>query len=407
MSSCGSRERSRERSTSPFEVGTQRVPPGRRDARPASDDGGRSRSSSPLRRKHSDLIWKRQMRTMLVEHSKFIWNIVSYISNLQAFFDFAIGCGIPSHIVQRAIKDNDPSDDDISFEDCVVQALTVWWLSSNRPAIWKSERIRQGFVKLHMPGIHSCLIKRHLTMYPKPPVPTNQNGLQPSTNGQMSTRPVKYLSMEYITLYLKSIEYYFLRELSMLIRTPENAYGISCITNLPEATFVCIRQEHTCFGLSVKEIQGRVAFHVLAIWYILAKGVYHIIPLMKEMFYDLELEEECADVLDKFPWMTSDIDVFGAKNKTNNIQMGTKVLGKGQKSKSSTTVSQSNCSSISPLNPIRENGEIVDMEEQMPELVDDTENDDSGTSEDQQSQPLITFGQASLNDMGVTNLVKV
>ena len=43
--------------------------------------------------------------------------------------------------------------------------------------------------------------------------------------------------------------------------------------------------------------------------------------------------------------------------------MGTKVLDKGQKSKSSTTAIQSNCSSISPLNPIRENGEMEDMEE--------------------------------------------
>ena len=165
---------------------------------------------------------------------------------------------------------------------------------------------------------------------------------------------------------------------------------------------MCIRQERTCFGLSVKEIQGRIAFHVLAIWYISVKGVYHTIPLIKEMFYDLELEEECAEILDKFPWLTSDIDVSGAKSKTNKIQMGTKVLGKGHKSKSSTTASQSKCSSISPLNPIRENGEIVDMEEQMPELVDDTENDDSGTSGDQQSEPSVTFGQAHLSNMGAT-----
>ena len=34
------------------------------------------------------------------------------------------------------------------------------------------------------------------------------------------------------------------------------------------------------------------------------------------------------------------------------------------------------------------------MEEQMPELVDDTANDNSGASGDQQSQPLITFRQA-------------
>ena len=34
------------------------------------------------------------------------------------------------------------------------------------------------------------------------------------------------------------------------------------------------------------------------------------------------------------------------------------------------------------------------MEEQVPELVENVENDESGTSEGQQSHPLITFGQA-------------
>ena len=33
--------------------------------------------------------------------------------------------------------------------------------------------------------------------------------------------------------------------------------------------------------------------------------------------------------------MTSERDAFGTKNKTNKIQMGSKILGKGQKSKSS------------------------------------------------------------------------
>ena len=121
------------------------------------------------------------MRNMPVEHSKFMWDIVSYISNLQAFFDFAIGCGIPSHMVRKAIEDNDPSDD-ISLEKCVVHAFTVWWLSTNRSAIWKSEKIRQGFVKLHMPGIYACLIERHPTLDPTPPEPTPQNGPQPGTS---------------------------------------------------------------------------------------------------------------------------------------------------------------------------------------------------------------------------------
>ena len=91
---------------------------------------------------------------------------------------------------------------------------------------------------------------------------------------------------------------FFLRELSKLIQTSENAYGIASITNLPDATFVCIRQDHTHFGLLVKEIQGRIAFHLLAIWYILAKEVQDKASLIKEMFYDLELEEECANIFD-------------------------------------------------------------------------------------------------------------
>ena len=126
MDSTRSRESSRERSMSPWVSRTQRVPPRRRDSGPASNDGGRSRSPFPPRRRYPEPIWKRQMRTMPEEHS-----ILSYISNLQAFFDIALDCGIPSHIVQRAIEDNDPSDDDISLDNCVAQVLTVWWLSSN------------------------------------------------------------------------------------------------------------------------------------------------------------------------------------------------------------------------------------------------------------------------------------
>ena len=261
MDSIRSKDRSRERSSSPFVSRTQKVPPRRRDSGLASHVGDRSRSPSPPGRRYPDSIWKQQMRTMPVEHSKFIWDIVSFISSLQAFFDFTLGCGIPSRIVQKVIKDNDPSDNDISLDECVAQSLTVWWLCSNKPAIWKSDRMRQGFVRLLMLGIYSCLIKRHPIMDPNPLRLYNQTGPWLGTSGQLSKRPAKYLSMEFITLYLKSTEYDFLRELCSLIQTPENAHGISCITNLPDATFVCIRQEHTCFGQPVKEIQGRIAFH--------------------------------------------------------------------------------------------------------------------------------------------------
>ena len=63
--------------------------------------------------------------------------------------------------------------------------------------------------------------------------------------------------------------------------------------------------------------------------------------------------------------------------------MGTKSLGKGKNPKvnSNTTASQSNCSSIQPLHSIRENGEESDMEEQVPELVDISDNEISSTKD--------------------------
>ena len=61
--------------------------------------------------------------------------------------------------------------------------------------------------------------------------------------------------------------------------------------------------------------------------------------------------------------------------------MGTKSLGKGKNSQENlnTAASQSNCSSIHPLHSIGENGEESDMEEQVPELVDISDNEISST----------------------------
>ena len=114
------------------------------------------------------------------------------------------------------------------------------------------------------------------------------------------------------------------------------------------------------------------------------------------------MDDGCTEIIDKFPGVAG--RNLRNKKAPNKIHMGTKVLGKGQKSKlkSSSATSQITCSSMSPLNPIRENGKMMDMEEQMPELVDDSENKDSSTSVNQQSQPLRTFGLARLNNMGVT-----
>ena len=81
--------------------------------------------------------------------------------------------------------------------------------------------------------------------------------------------------------------------------------------------------------------------------------------------------------------MVDELKTNAYKAETNRIKMGTKSLGKGKNSKvhSNTTASQSNCSSIEPLHSIRENGEESDMEEQVPELVDISDNEISSTKD--------------------------
>ena len=233
---------------------------------------------------------------------------------------------------------------------------------------------------MSMPGVYDCIIKRHPTLDPSRVESTEQ---QPGTSGQMSPRPRKYVSLESIALQLLSIEYDFLRELSHLIQTPEHTYGLVCMTNLPDETYAFIRREHTHFGLTVKEIQSRIAFHVLCIWCMPAKCKFHVIPMLKEMFHDLELADDCEEVIDRFPSVVDTLKTNAYKTETTKIKMGTKSLGKGKSSKanSNATASQSNCSSIQPLHSIRENGEESDMEEQVPELVDISDNEISSTKD--------------------------
>ena len=83
-------------------------------------------------------------------------------------------------------------------------------------------------------------------------------------------------------------------------------------------TFVFIKKEHTCFGLPDKDIQGKIAFHVLAIWYILARGVKERMSLLRDIFYDLELDDKCEEIFDKYPWVT---------NENNNSVTGIKANG--------------------------------------------------------------------------------
>ena len=128
--------------------------------------------------------------------------------------------------------------------------------------------------------------------------------------------------------------------------------------------------------MSLREKWSRIAFHILAIWYMSAKSKFQVIQALKDMFNDLGLEDGCSEVFSNYPNMVEKLTPAEKKG-PSGIKMGTKSLGKGKKS--NTAAIQSNCSSMHPLHPFGENGEELDMEEQVPELVDINDNEISST----------------------------
>ena len=98
------RETSREKFPSPYYNKIQRAPPNL-DLLLEKGVG-----LSPYQ--NNQFLFGR-MRGIPMEHKNFLWDIVSYVINLQAFNDFAMGCDIPIHIVRNAIEDSDPVDGNI------------------------------------------------------------------------------------------------------------------------------------------------------------------------------------------------------------------------------------------------------------------------------------------------------
>ena len=250
-------------------------PPRRSDSEPVLD---RSRSSSPTRDYLTTPLWKWQLKTLPANHSKFIKDIVSFINGKESLCDFAFGSGIPSHTVRKAIRDNDPLDTELAINDSVAQSLTVWWLSSNKPPLWKSNKIRQGFDLLGMPGVYCCILARNPTMDPNPTWGNIKNMTQSSAVQAQDGRPQQYLSLEYIMLCLKLNELGLLTDLSELIDTPENTLALVMNTKMHEDTFAYIHKEHRRFSLENTLVQHRIAYHILATWYILENEKSDKIP---------------------------------------------------------------------------------------------------------------------------------
>ena len=46
----------------------------------------------------------------------------------------------------------------------IEQAVSIWWLSNNKPLYWKIDQLQAGFEKLNIGKFFKSMLERHLEM---------------------------------------------------------------------------------------------------------------------------------------------------------------------------------------------------------------------------------------------------
>ena len=106
-------------------------------SRSASYTRNRSRSPSYSRSspRHEAYIplWKRQIAQFLGYQKNFLKNVVSCFRGMSDLNKFFEGCGILKYVWTNAQVDSEIEPAEIVQHSAIEQALSIWWLSNNKP----------------------------------------------------------------------------------------------------------------------------------------------------------------------------------------------------------------------------------------------------------------------------------
>ena len=83
--------------------------------------------------------------------------------NLDRFFE---GCGIPYYVWRNGQEDNKIEPAEMAEYSAIEQAVSIWWLSNNKPLYWKVEHLQNGFEKINIGRFFKSMLERHPQMYP-------------------------------------------------------------------------------------------------------------------------------------------------------------------------------------------------------------------------------------------------
>ena len=109
-------------------------------------------------------VWKRQFAQIPRYQKDFLRNVVSHLKgmpNLDGFFE---GCEIPCYVWRNAQEDSWIEPAEMAEYSAIKQAVSILWLSNNKPLYWKLEHLQAGFENLNK--FFKSMLERHSQIYP-------------------------------------------------------------------------------------------------------------------------------------------------------------------------------------------------------------------------------------------------
>ena len=104
---------------------------------------------------------KRQFAQVPGYQRDFLRNVVSHLKgmpNLDRFFE---GCEIPHYVWRYAQEDSKIEPAEVAEYLAIEQAVSIWWLSNNKPLHWKVEHLQAGFERFNIGKFFKSMLERH------------------------------------------------------------------------------------------------------------------------------------------------------------------------------------------------------------------------------------------------------
>ena len=193
----------------------------------------------------------------------FLKNVVSHLRGIPDLNKFFEGYGIPQYVWTNAQEDSKIEPAEIAEYSAIEQAVSIWWLSNNKPLYWKIEQLQVGFENLKIGKFFKAMLERHPQMNPS--FHDIQFGLPENGQAAPSSGPPTpcNITVEYAEKQISKRERNFLKFLSALIYKSEFVDRISVATSLDAVALLTIQAIYHDPKRAAWTTQEYIAYHIL------------------------------------------------------------------------------------------------------------------------------------------------